>query len=284
MPPQAYWRGQFQLSLVTFPVRLHAAVGTAGGVTLNQLHGIPGCYRRIRHERTCPDHGPVPAGEIAKGYEVEKGRYVVIDDADLRAIKLPTTRTLEIIQFIDAAELDAIYQDRPYYMAPDSKAGQTAYRVVREAVRQSGKIGIGRVVFLGRERYVSVAPHGDGFRVFTLRYAPQIRKPEDAFSEVRDGDVDKTQLGLASQLIDQYSEPFDPNRFQDRYASALMEIVNAKAAGAEPVAAEQPSQAKVINLMKALQESVEQARKVKKPPAKSIRGAKGKRGKGTKGA
>lgn len=279
---QAYWKGQLQLSLVSFPVALYSAIGSSGRIELNQLHAVRGCYRRIRNVRSCPEHGPVSSGEIARGYEYEKDRYVIIDDADLNRIKLPTERTLEILQFVQPDELDPIYFDRPYYMAPEGRAGQRAYAVVHEAMRQSRKAAIGRVVILGRERLLAITVQSPGFRVMTLRNAAQIRKPEDVFADLRPAEVDRAQLELARQLVDQYTEPFKPERFHDRYRAALQEIINAKIAGQEPIAAQEPGGPPVINLMKALQQSLKEVEKEKKPPARSIKRpqAKRKRGKG----
>ena len=268
MPPRATWKGHLKISLVSFPVRLYNAVSGATRISMNQLH--KDCHRRLRQQMVCPEHGAVERDEIVRGYEYDKGKYVVVDDADLEKVRLETTKTIELEQFVDETELDPLFLDSPYYMAPDGPVAEEAFRVVREATKAAGKVGIGRVVMSGREHIVALKVLDRGFVLTTLRYADEVRGATPYFEEIKNGEVDRKQVELARQIIDSHAAEFDPAQFKDRYQDALLELVKAKIAGAEPVVAPEEQVGKVINLMEALKASVEQLEK-KKPPARSVK-------------
>ena len=272
MPPRATWKGQLKLSLVSFPIRLHNAISSTNRVSLNQLHAQ--CHRRLKQQMICPEHGAVERSDIVKGYEFEKNNYVVIEDEDLDKIRLESVKTIELTQFIDADELQPIYLNTPYYVAPDGPVAEEAFRVIREALRRSHKIGIGKVVMSGREYVVALDVLDKGFVLNTLRSAAEVHKPAAYFEDIRDGEIADDQLQLAQTLIDSKAAPLDEAKFVDRYQDALLELVKAKIAGAEPVAAPEEEAEKVINLMDALRQSV--ASLPKKPPAKSVKQAKKK--------
>ena len=275
MPPRATWTGQLRISLVAFPVRLYSAVSSASRVSMNQLH--KDCGRRLRQQMVCPEHGAVERTDIVKGYEYEKDKYVTIDEADLEKVRLDTTRTIDILRFVSADELDPLYEESAHYVGPDGAMAEEAFRVVREALRQSGKVGIGRVVIAGRERIVALKPQDRGFVLSTLRSAEEVRAAGPYFEGIKDAEISPDQLQLAAQLIESKSASLDISSFQDRYQHSLMEIIKAKIAGAEPVVSPEAEVGQVINLMEALKRSLEQE-PVKKPAARSVKtAAKAKR-------
>ncbi|PYV42924.1 MAG: Ku protein [Acidobacteria bacterium] len=269
MAPRASWTGFLRLSLVTIPVRLYNAISSTSKVSLNQLH--KNCHLRLRQQMVCPAHGKVEKEEIVKGYEFEKDRYIVIDDADLEKIRLETTKTVELIQFVDAKELDAIYLNTPYYVAPDGPVAEEGFRIVREAMRQANKVAIGRVVISAKEQVVALQVKEKGLVLNTLHYVEEIRNSAAYFEDIKNGNVDKNQLALAEQLVNSYTGPFDPTKFTDRYQTALLEIIKAKIEGSEPVVTQRAEVGKVINLMDALKQSLAQNVAKKKPPAGSVK-------------
>ncbi|TWT45563.1 putative DNA repair protein YkoV [Phycisphaerae bacterium RAS1] len=270
--PRATWKGQIKLSLVAFPVKLYTAVSSASRISFNQLH--KGCHRRLKQQMVCPEHGAVERGDIAKGYEYEEGKYVVIDEADFEKVKLETNHTIQLSQFVDANSLNPLYFESSYYVAPDGPLAEEAFRVIREALRAAGKIGIGRVVLSGREQIVALRTEDRGFLLTTLRCAEEVRGPTAYFEDIRNGDVQPDQLKLARQLIESMEAEFDPSQFKDRYQDSMLEIIKAKIAGSEPVIVQEQEADKIINLMDALRQSVSAAPPLrKKPPAKSVAAA-----------
>jgi DNA end-binding protein Ku len=234
-------------------------------------------HRRLKQQMVEPELGPVDRTDIVKGYEYEKEKYVIIDDADLEKVRLETTRVIELLQFIEAEELDPLYLDNPYYLAPDGPVAEDAFRIIREAMHSKNRVGIGRVVMSGREHIVALRVQDRGFVLTTLRYASEVRASAGFFEEIRNGEVNKAQLQLAEQLIDGMTSAFDASQFNDRYQDALMEIIKAKIEGSEPVVAQEVEVGKVINLMEALKQSIAAA--PKKPPAKSLKKEEKKAGK-----
>jgi DNA end-binding protein Ku len=255
------WTGQLRISLVSFGVRLYAATESSAKVSMNQLH--KDCHQRIRNQLVCPTHGPIGRDEIVKGYEYEKDSYVIIEQDDLDGIRLESTKTIELTDFIDADAIDPLYVDSPYYLGPDGKVAEEAFNVIHEALKQTGKIGIGRVVMYGRERIVALKPEGRGFLLTTLRYAGEVRSSADLFKDIRISDVDSEQLALATSIIEKKSADFDPAQFADRYQEAFFEIVKAKVEGAAPVIVEDEASPRSFNFMDALRQSVEEAEQVK---------------------
>ncbi len=256
MPARTSWTGNLKLSLITIPIRLYRAVSSTARTSLNMLH--EDCHQRIRYQYTCPVHGEVAKDHIVKGYQYERGRYVVLSDEDLEKVKLETTRTLEIVQFVDENELDPIYLDTPYYMAPDGPVAEEAFRVLCEAMRRENKTAIGRVTMAGREHMVAIGPHDKGLVMTTLHYGREVRRSDAYFEEIPEKSIDDDELALARQLIAGKSRPFDPNAFRDRYEEALGETIRAKLQGEEPeaVAVEEPG--KIVDFMEALKRSLAQ--------------------------
>jgi DNA end-binding protein Ku len=269
MAPRASWTGYLRLSLVTIPVRLYNAISSTNKVSLNQLH--KGCNLRLRQQMICPEHGKVEREDIAKGYEFEKDRYVVVDDSDLEKIRLETTKTIELMQFVNSNELDPIYFNTPYYVAPDGPVAEEGFRILREAMRQANKVAIGRLVISSKEQVVALKVQERGLVLNTLHYAEEIRNAASYFEEIKNGNVDSGQLSLAEQLVNSYTATFDPSKFTDRYQNSLLEVIKGKIAGSEPVVAQRAEVGKVINLMDALKQSLAQSVAQKKPPAASVK-------------
>ena len=252
------WSGYLKLSLVTIPVRMYNAISSTSRVALNQLH--KNCNRRVRQQLVCPEHGKLEREDIVKGYEYEEDKYVVIDQADLEKVKLETSKSIDLIQFVTVDEVDPVFFDKSYYVAPDGPIAEDAFRVVREAMRKANKIAIGQVVIAGREHIIALRVKDRGFALSTLHYASEIRQAAPYFEGIRNGEVDKSQLALASQLVENNTAPFNPAQFTDRYEEALLEIIKAKAAGSEPIIVQQVEPGKVIDLMSALKQSLAQSK------------------------
>ncbi|MBD3293119.1 MAG: Ku protein, partial [Armatimonadia bacterium] len=195
MPPRAMWKGQLRLSLVTLGVRLYSATESASRVSMNQLH--KDCHRRLKQRMVCPEHGEVSRDEIVKGYEYEKDSYVIIDKEELDAIKLETTHTIDLVQFVDPEEIGLLYIDSPYYLGPDGPVAEEAFRVIREAMKRTNKAAIGKLVLQNRERIVAISPKDTGLLLTTLRYAAEVRDSEAYFKDIQNGQVDEEQLEMA---------------------------------------------------------------------------------------
>ena len=275
MPPRTSWTGSLKLSLITIPVRLYRAVASTARTRLNMLH--EGCNQRVQYQYTCPVHGKIDKEQIVKGYQYERGRYVVLDEEDLKQVKLETAKTLEIVQFVPRDGLDPIFHDAAFYLAPDGPIAEEAFRVLREAMNQEKKTAIGRVVMSGREHVVAIEPREKGLVLMTLHYGREIRDAEPYFAEITEQGVDTEELALARQLIASKSKPFDPQAFSDRYEQALGDIIRSKMQGREPDVVEVEEPGKVVNFMEALKRSLAQEKEEekrsprRKPPAESVR-------------
>lgn len=275
MPPRATWKGHLKLSLVSFGVRVYNATTSSGKITLNQLH--KDCHQRLKQKMVCPEHGDVERDEIVKGYAFEKGRYVVIDDEDLQKVRLETTKTIDIVQFIDRDELKPIYLNAPYYLAPDGPVAEEAFRVIRTALEKSNKVGIGRFVIAGRENVVALEVEGRGLRMTTLRSDAEVRASTEYFGEISDADVDAGQLELAERLVEASTAPLDTSRFRDRYQEALLEVIKAKVEGKEPAIIEEEQAPTGFSFMKALEESIAAAGAGGKKAGRKAPAASGKK-------
>jgi DNA end-binding protein Ku len=268
MAPRASWTGYLRISLVTIPVRLYNAISSTNKIALHLLH--KDCNLRLRQQLVCPEHGAVDRREVAKGYEFEKDRYVVVTDADLEKIQLETTKTIEVIQFIDADELDPIYLDNPFYVAPDGNVAEESFRIVRNAMKSTNKIAIGQVVIGKKEHVVALGAQEKGLILNTLFYSDEIRNPQTYFEDIKNGQAGKSHLNMAEKLIESLSKPFAPQDFHDRYQTALSELVKGKMEGSEPVFAPRAARGKVVNLMEALKQSLAK-QTPKKAPAPSVK-------------
>ena len=267
MAARATWKGYLKVSLVNIPIRVFPATDSAASVSFNQLHGE--CQTRIQQKKWCPKcEREVPNSELVKGYEFEKGRYVVVDEEDIEKVRPASTRVIDLQQFAERDELDPIYFERPYYLAPDTQVAADAFAVIREGM--AGKVGIGKVALYGREYLVAVEAREKGLVMYTLRQADEIR----AMSDVSEYDLlpEKTktaEVQLARQVISTFEKPLDLKQYKDEYQAELRRIIDAKIAGEEVVATEEETPSKVVDLMEALRKSLANVSEAKKKPAKA---------------
>lgn len=275
MAPRAYWNGHMRLSLVTFPVHLYPVVSESGKIRLHKISKKSG--ERIHYENTTDSEKHVDKEDIVKGYEYKKGHYVQINDKELDALKLESNHMIDLVQFTDHDDIDAIYFDKPYFVTPADKLATEAFVTIRDALRQEKKVALGQIVLAGKERIAAIRPCGKGLILETLRYAQEIRKAETYFADIKkDVKVNKDQIDLARQLIASKEAPFDPHDFKDRYQQGLMDIVQAKMKGKKIEPAREPRRTdNVVDIMSALRKSLEKggakAQPKKKTPNKTAK-------------
>ncbi|MEM8802987.1 MAG: Ku protein [Pseudomonadota bacterium] len=269
MAPRAYWKGYLKLALVSCPVKLYTATSSANKISFNQLH--KDTKNRVNMKYHDPELGEVERADLVKGYQFEKDKYVIIEKDEIDAIQIESNKTIDIEGFVDAEDIDELYYDSPYFLGPDGPVAEETYAVIREALKNTNKIGIARVVLSGRERIIALSPRGEGMVMTTLRYNYEVRDESHYFDDL-ETEIDGDLLQMAEMIINQKSMEFDAGMFEDRYEAALMELVKAKVAGKEPVISKAPEQGKVVNLMDALKASIEEERApaaASKPKAKS---------------
>jgi DNA end-binding protein Ku len=265
MAGRATWKGYLKLSLVSCPVKLYAATSaSAGKISFNMLH--KDTLNRVQQKYHDPELGEIDRTDLVKGYQFEKDKYVVVTAEELEEIEIESSKTINIDGFVDAADIDPIYFDNTYYMAPDGPVAEEAFSVILDAMKEANKVAMARIVLSGRERLVAFEPITDGFRLMTLRSAKEIREPASALDKLT-AKYDADMLQMAEQIIAQKSTSFHPEAFEDRYEEALLALVKSKISGGEPVIAKAPERGNVVNLMDALRRSVEQERR---PPAPSV--------------
>lgn len=278
MAARPYWKGQIRLALVSIPVEIYSATRSGATVAFNQIHEPSG--KRVKYEKVVPGIGPVDADEIVKGFQYEKGSYVLLDDKELEAVKLESKKTLELTQFVDVHEIDPLYYEKPYYVVPADDLAEEAFVVLREALRDTKKAGLGQLTMRGREHIVSLKPCGRGILLETLRYADEVNKAQGYFRDIPDTKPDPDLLELAETLIAKKSSAFDPAKFKDHYVDALHALIERKRKlKSGKIKAEDEPMPKggsnVIDLMAALKKSIEKggapakkAAPAKKPAAK----------------
>lgn len=257
MAARAYWSGRIKLSLVSIPVELVPATKSGARIAFHQIHKPSGS--RIRYEKVVPGIGPVDADDIVKGYELDKGKYVLLTDDELDDVKLEAKKSIDLVQFVGENEIDSIYFDRPYFVLPDddNEDDAEAYVVLRDALRKAKKVALGQIVMRGKGSIVAIRPCGDGLMLETLHYADEVKKASTAFKDVPEVEPEDDMVSLAEELIDRKSKKFDAGAFKDAYQVALRELIDAKAEHRQVRTIEEPRQsAKVINLMDALRRSV----------------------------
>jgi DNA end-binding protein Ku len=248
------WQGHLRLSLVSCPVAMYAAVERAGDVHFHMLH--KDTLNRIRMVPTDPETGPVDRDDIVKGYEIDKDRYVVVTQDEIDAVRLESTRTIDIDRFVAEDEIDRLYWDEPHYLVPDGKVAAEAFVVIREAMKAAGRIALGKVVMHQRERLVALEPHDRGMVAWTLRTHDEVRDADAFFGDIPKLKADAEMIDIAARIIDRREGPFDPTQFTDRYEDALRDLIRAKQKGAKPVHAEEPADTNVVDLMEALRRSL----------------------------
>ena len=266
MAARPTWKGYLKVSLVTIPVKVFPATESAAALSFNQLHAE--CQTRIQQKRWCPTcDREVPNTELVKGYEFEKGRWVVVTDEDIQKVRVNSTRVIDLAQFTDESEIDPIYVDKAYYLAPDGEMAAASFAVMREGM--VGKAGIGKVALYGREYVVAVRPKKKGLVMYTLHHDAEIRAIDqiDELSSVP-GKVKPEEMKLAKQVIATFESELNLKDYRDEYKDGLRQIIDAKIAGQEFVAPEVEEPPKVVDLMEALRRSLNSVSVEKKRPAK----------------
>lgn len=269
MAGRAYWKGYLKLSLVSCPVKLYSGTASASSrISFNMIH--KDTRNRVQMKYHDPELGEVDRADLVKGYQFEKDKYVIVTAEELEEIEIESSKTIDIDGFVDADDIDPIYLDSPYFMAPDGPVAEETYAVILEAMKAAKKVAIARIVIAGRERLVALQPREEGrhkgFVMTTLRTGKEVREAADAFEELK-VKIAPDMLAMARQIIEQKETRFDPRGFVDRYEEAVMALVKSKIAGGAPVIAKAPERGNVINLMDALKRSIEEERR---PPAPAL--------------
>jgi DNA end-binding protein Ku len=264
---RATWKGFLKISLVNIPIKVFPATESSGSISFNQLHGE--CRTRIQQKRWCPHcNREVPNAEIVKGYEFEKGHYVVLTEEDFDKVRPESTRVIDLVQFADESAIDPMFVDRAYYLAPDGAMANEAFAVMRDGM--AGKVGVGKLALYGREYLVAVKPQGRGIVMYTLHHAAEIRNIDqvDELNSVP-ASVKPEEIKLARQVISTFEGPLDLANYKDEYREGLQQIIDAKVAGQEVVATKEEAPPKVVNLMDALRKSLDSVSAARKKPAKA---------------
>jgi DNA end-binding protein Ku len=274
MAPRANWKGFLRLSLVTCPVALYPATSDSEKVSFNQINRKTG--HRIKYAKVDADTGEeVAAEDIMKGYKVDTDTYIEVSKDELEDIALESTRTIEIDEFVPKSDIDNRYLIRPYYLVPDGKVGHDAFAVIRETIRSMNKVAIGRVVLTNREHIIALEPLDKGLMGTLLRYPYEVRSEKEYFDDIQDVKITKDMLDLAKHIVEQKSGTFEPDQFEDRYESALIDLINQKRNGVRTTAKAAPKTGgNVINLMDALKRSLASEKQSAPAPAKAAKGKK----------
>ena len=267
MAARAYWKGYLKLSLVSCPIALFPATSEREKISFHQLNKETG--HRVKYRKVDAETGEeVDSEKIIKGYEVGKGSYTRSVPRSLRPY---SKRTIEIDEFVPKKEIDELYLNTPYYILPDGEVGREAFAVIRDAIREEGKVAIGKVVFTSREHIIGLEPRGKGLLGITLRYPYEVRDEKNYFDDIPDEKTPKDMLELAHHIVQMKSGHFEPQKFKDEYENALNELLKKKQAGQPVELPESRERARVVNLMEALRQSVEASRAGGKPPAPSAK-------------
>ncbi len=260
MAARPIWRGQIRLGLVSIPIEMYSATRSGAQIAFHQVHEPTG--KRIKYEKVVPGVGPVDRDEIVKGYEVSKGHYVLLDAEEIESVKLESRKTLDLVQFVDLADIDAMYFDKPYYVVPADDLAEEAFVVIRDALRKARKVGVGQLAMRGQEYVVALKPCGRGMLLETLRYSDEVNKASSYFREIDDGEPDADLLDLAATLIEKKTGKFDASEFHNRYVDALKDLIAEKRKRKgelviqDPDDGKRPGGSNVIDLMAALKKSL----------------------------
>ena len=260
MAARPIWRGQIRLALVSIPVEIYSATKSGATIAFHQIHEPSG--KRIKYEKVVPGIGPINVDEIVKGFEVSKGEYVLLEAEEIESVKLESRKTLDLAQFVDLHDIDAIYFDKPYFVVPADDLAEEAFIVLREALRQSRKVGVGQLAMRGQEYVVALKPCGRGLLLETLRYSDEVNKAASYFREIDDAEPDADLLDLASTLIAKKAGKFDASEFHNRYVDALKGLIEEKRKNKGERVIQDPDDGKptkgsnVIDLMAALKKSL----------------------------
>ena len=273
MAPRANWKGFLRLSLVTCPVALYPATSDSEKISFNQINKSTG--HRIKYVKVDADTGEEVSNEdITKGFKVDTDTYVEVSKEELENIALESTRTIDINEFVPKQDIDPRYLIRPYYLRPDGKVGHDAFAVIRETIRSMNMVAIGTVVLTIREHIIALEPLDKGLMGTLLRYPYEVRDEKEYFDEVQDVKVTKDMLDLAKHIVNQKTADFEPEKFEDHYEEALVELINAKRNGRTISAKPRPRADNVVNLMDALKKSIASEAPKGKKPRKASAGQK----------
>lgn len=280
---RSIWKGHIRFSLVTIPIRVYSAIEQEEAIKFNQVHRD--CNGPVGYDKRCKKCDQrLSNNDIVKGYQYEPDQFVIIEPSDFEKVKLPTTKIIDIEGFIDESEMDPMLYESPYFMGPDGAVAAKTYMLFHEALKESGKIGVGKVVLRAREDPVALSPHNGGIVMYKLRYPNEVRSMKDVPETELRGPVDAEQLKLARNLLDSMTKPLSAIELRDGYGEALREIIEAKIRGKEVVSVgEEPRP--VVDIMQALKQSIEQARTQRqqmikatgKPPAEETKPSKGRK-------
>lgn len=258
MAPRAYWKGYLRLSLVSCPIQLFPATSEREKVRFHQLNRDTG--NRIRYKKVDAESGDeVAAEDIVRGYEASKGNYVELEPDELEAVEIESSRMIDIDEFVPKQEIDELYLANPYYIVPDGDVGAQAFAVIREAIRKEGMVALGKIVFTNREHVIALEPRDKGLLGVTLRYPYEVRDAGDYFDDIPDESVPKDMLELAIHIVHSKAGHFKPDKFEDRYESALRDLIKRKQHGEKIERPKEREPAKVIDLMEALRKSAKGA-------------------------
>jgi len=260
MAKRPIWKGQLRLSLVSIGVELYTATNSRARISFRQIHEPSG--KPVKYQKVVPGIGPVDTDDIVKGYEVEKDNYILLDPDEIDEIRLETKKTMEIVQFVGGCEIPPLYFDKPYYLVPSDELAEDAYRVVRDALRRTEKIGVCQITLRGKEHLAAIRPCGDGLLLETLHYAEEIDAADPLFRDITDDPPEDDLLEVAEQLIEKRSAPFDASAYSDNYAKALRALIDrkTKSKSSKRIEAEDrdlPDGENVVDLMGALKKSLE---------------------------
>jgi DNA end-binding protein Ku len=270
MAPRANWKGYLRLSLVSCPIALYPASTLSEKVSFNRINRKTG--NRLKQQNVDSETGDiVPREDTARGYEFAKGQYLIVEDQEMDAVQIESTRTIEIDQFVPRSEIDDRYIDSPYYLAPDGKVGQDAFAVIRDTIAKMNMVAIGRVVLTRREHIIALEARGRGLLGLTLRYPYEVRDEQPYFEDIPDLKLPKEMLDLATHIVQTKAGHFDPAQFQDRYENALIDLLKKKEAGEKIEPAKEGPTPQVVNLMDALRASIDAERKKAPAPSTQVR-------------
>lgn len=281
MAMRAYWKGHLRLSLVNIGIELYTATSSSGRISLRQIHKPSG--QRIRYQKIAAGVGPVDTDDIVKGFELAKDEYVLLEPEDLDEIKLESRRTIDLVQFVNACEIDPRYFEKPYYVVPaEDEVAAEGFTVIREALRQSKMVGLGQMAVRGRDYVVAIRPCGKGLLLETLRFEEEIRSSDSVFDDIPDLEPEQEMLDLAEELIERKAAPFEADAFESQYTEALRDLIDEKReAGAvsrdeSDGAGSSGGGGNIVDLMEALKKSVEKGGSKKRKASKSKRKSKSK--------
>ncbi len=270
MAVRATWKGHLRLSLVTCAVNLSPATTEIERISFHMLN--PATQNRVKQQLVDAETGDVvDRKDVVKGYEYEKGRYVIVDDDELEKIKIESTHTIDIERFVERENVDRFYYNKPYFMVPEGRIAEEAYAVIREAIKRQERVAIGRLVLSAREHVVAIEPHDTGMSVTTLRSPEEVRSTRTAFQDLKQPRLSDDMVKLAESIIAGKTGPFDPDMFEDRYQAALREVIDAKLKHRKPSLPKTREPGNVVNLMDALRRSVHES---------TLKPAAGNRGRG----